>query len=199
MGRAVQLVSFLLVVWSTSTDAFSSFTQAALTIDSDTGSGSYFGTSISVSGNVVAVGWPQANMFNLVYEYYHDSGEPSTSGNGYVTLYSCATATCTYATRFSPSWDKNSNAMFGASVSLGASGTFLIVGAPRSEYDGDLSDEPWTGAIGMYSCPSPTTCSEISMKDDEGYEYGYNYKNEKCIRSAFEMRLRCKVVTRRAM
>jgi len=74
--------------------AASSYTQSALTMDSSTGAGSYFGTSISISGNLVAVGWPQANMFNLVYEYYHDSGEPATSGNGYVSLYTTVFVKC---------------------------------------------------------------------------------------------------------
>ena len=172
MGPALFSAVLFAVVFVAGANAASSFTQAALTLDSSTGAGSYFGTSISISGNLVAVGWPQANMFNLVYEYYHDSGEPATSGNGYVSLYNCSTASCTFATHFMPTVAVPANAMFGSSVTLGASGTFLLIGAPRSEIDIG-SDEPWTGSIAMYSCPSPTTCTEVGLPAKQGYEYGY--------------------------
>ena len=85
----------------------------------------YTGSSIATSGTVIAAGAPGADTSEST-----STSLPTGSGTGYVTLYSCpggvATA-CTYASQVT---GPSTGSLFGSTVVLLNSGTFLAVGAP---------------------------------------------------------------------
>jgi len=90
----------------------------------------YAGTSVAVSGSVVAVGAPQFDWNGI-----NAQAPESVAGNGIVVLYSCpppangtnTLGTCTYASTLSD--PLATEAGFGAIVELAANGTFLVVSA----------------------------------------------------------------------
>jgi len=112
----------------------------------------YYGMSTASSGNIVAVGAPQCEIFtimNWINDVSHSSaGETalptpaSFNGNGYVSLYTCTggNGVCTFAATYtSPSTNNGPSqyyekACFGASVALTNSGTYLVVGSPTWGY-----------------------------------------------------------------
>lgn len=110
------------------------YTTTALLSDSSSDAFSFAGTSVASSGNVIAVGNPQ-------YDVYQLAGSTTFYGNGSVTLYECSspssTINCAYAATIMPPTSDagNLNCGFGWSVALINNGQTLIVGAPYYGYD----------------------------------------------------------------
>jgi len=93
---------------------------------------SYTGTSISSSGNVIAVGAPYHDFFN-----FSGGAQPSTNTLGLVLLYQCTEGTTTNDYTCINTYNQTQAGYagqgYGASVGISRAGSLLAVGCPLCE------------------------------------------------------------------
>ena len=166
-SRAAVGFLVLLACWQAQV-ARSQWVQTQLPTDTKAADNWFFGSSIAVSGNVVAVGSPNSNVFNDVSEYYND-GSVGTYNEGYVSIYECSGSACTFQQRITQADDVNdgteSSNQFGAAVAM-ASG-LLVIGAPGFGGQNGASDSPFAGYVEFHNCPSavPVACTYFYEMD----------------------------------